>query len=254
MEPYRPYRHLYEDKKWMGKPRAFGKYGPVRPKAIFFDVDNTLVDREAAFVRYFEGFMARFPDVFPEHRRAEDLATLQKFDERGGRDREAFCADVIGAFPTGLTAKELWGDFQSKLADLVVGDPKLAAWLDTLARRQPVQVVSNGFSGTQRRKLLYAGLYHSVPGGFYSSEVGVEKPDPAIFKAALAHVNREPSEVLHIGDDPVRDIVGATQMGFATCWVSHGREWPAALSPPTFTVECITSRHEAVAEVISRWT
>ncbi|MCP3161550.1 HAD family hydrolase [Myxococcus qinghaiensis] len=254
MERYQRYRHLYEDKKWMSKPRAFGKYGPARPKAIFFDVDNTLVDRESAFVRYFEDFMVRFPDVFPEHRRAEALATLQKFDEQGGRDREAFCADVVDAFPTGMKAKEFWLDFQSKLSDFVVGDPKLAAWLDTLARRQPVEVVSNGFSGTQRRKLLTAGLYHSVPEGFYSSEVGVEKPDPAIFKAALKHVNREPFEVLHIGDDPVRDIVGATQLGFATCWVSHGREWPAALRPPTFTVERITSRHESVAEVIARWT
>ncbi|WP_217443455.1 MULTISPECIES: HAD family hydrolase [unclassified Myxococcus] len=246
-------RH-YEDKKWMNKPKAFGKYGPVRPKALFFDVDDTLVDREAAFGRYFERFMARFPEVFPEHRRAEDLATLRTFDERGGRDREAFCADVTKTFETGLDAKALWADFQLNLADFVVGDPKLAVWLRELSKRQPVVVVSNGFSGTQRRKLLHADLYHSVPEGFYSSEVGVEKPDPAIFKAALAHVNREPSEVLHIGDDPVRDIVGATRMGFATCWVSHGREWPAALAPPTFTVERITSRHEALVEVLSQWT
>ncbi|WP_240356359.1 MULTISPECIES: HAD family hydrolase [Myxococcus] len=254
MEPYKRYRHLYEDQKWMSKPRAFGKYGPARPKAIFFDVDNTLVDRESAVVRYFEDLMTRFSDVFPEHRRAEDLATLQKFDERGERDREAFCADVTTTFLKELKAKEFWLDFQSKVSSFVVGDPKLAAWLDTLARRQPVQVVSNGFSGTQRWKLLTAGLYHSVPDGFYSSEVGAEKPDPAIFKAALKHVNREPFEVLHIGDDPVRDIVGATQMGFATCWVSHGREWPVALPPPTFTVERITSRHESVAEVITKWT
>ncbi|WP_241758249.1 HAD family hydrolase [Myxococcus landrumensis] len=247
-------RGSYEDKPWMHKPRAFGNYGPTRPKAIFFDVDDTLVDRTGAFARYFEALMARFPSVFPEHRRAEDFATIQSFDERGGRDRDAFCLDVTKTFSMGISAKELWTDFRMTLPGLVGTDPKLVEWMTALAKRHPVVTVSNGFAGTQRMKLLRAGLYHTVPEGFFSSEVGVEKPDPRIFLTALEHVRREPAEVLHVGDDPERDIVGAAKVGITTCWVSHGRPWPQALPPPTFTVERITSRVEDFAQVLSTWT
>ncbi|AKF81114.1 haloacid dehalogenase [Myxococcus fulvus 124B02] len=244
----------YADKRWMDKPRAFGKYGPVRPKALFFDVDDTLIDREGAFTRYFELFMARFPDVFPAHRRAEDLATLRVLDERGGRDRQAFFQDLLERFPVGLSEKALRAEFHVGLARQVTSDPALVAWVAARAGRQPVVVVSNGAADTQRMKLLHAGLYHCVPQGFFSSEVGVEKPDPAIFQAALKHVNRAPSEVLHVGDDPVRDIVGAGRLGITTCWVSHGREWPASLPPPDFTVERVSMAVQDLERVLSSWT
>ncbi|MFP2962269.1 HAD family hydrolase [Myxococcus sp. 1LA] len=99
-----------------------------------------------------------------------------------------------------------------------------------------------------------AGLAEVLPDVFLSGEVGASKPDARIFEAALAHVGRPPEEVLHVGDDPERDVMGAARLGLATCWVSHGRPWPSALPPPTFTVACIPSRLEDIAGVLTRWT
>ncbi|MCE9667153.1 HAD family hydrolase [Myxococcus stipitatus] len=247
-------RH-YEDQRWMHKPRAFGRYGPARPRAVFFDIDDTLVDRAGAFQRYLGALMERHPHVFPVERRAEDLARLLALDERGHRDREAFCEDVVTAFPgMGLSGKALWSDIFLDLPKFVRGDPELVGLLGALAKRQPVRVVSNGSGAMQRKKLLFAGLYHELPDGIYSGDVGAEKPDPRIFKAALAQVGRDPSEVLHVGDDPERDIVGAAKLGLATCWVSHGRPWPESLPPPTFTVECVTARSRDLAAVLAQWT
>jgi putative hydrolase of the HAD superfamily len=45
-----------------------------------------------------------------------------------------------------------------------------------------------------------------------SSEVGVEKPDPAIFARALAALHATPDETLHVGDDPEKDW-GARKAG-----------------------------------------
>jgi putative hydrolase of the HAD superfamily len=46
-----------------------------------------------------------------------------------------------------------------------------------------------------------------------SALVGVEKPDPAIFRAALAALDVAPAEALYIGDLYDVDVVGARAAG-----------------------------------------
>ena len=46
-----------------------------------------------------------------------------------------------------------------------------------------------------------------------SEEVGVEKPDPLIFQIALKKLNVTVNEVIMIGDDHHKDILGARKLG-----------------------------------------
>jgi 2-haloacid dehalogenase len=46
-----------------------------------------------------------------------------------------------------------------------------------------------------------------------SAEVGLIKPDPAIFKLLLARIGRTPAECVYI-DDNARNVVAATRLGF----------------------------------------
>ena len=46
-----------------------------------------------------------------------------------------------------------------------------------------------------------------------SQEVGIEKPHPAIFRAALDKVNVAPEECLHVGDQVRSDVLGAREVG-----------------------------------------
>ncbi len=46
-----------------------------------------------------------------------------------------------------------------------------------------------------------------------STVVGVAKPDPAIFRLALDAVGVAPGEVIHVGDTPAADVVGARAAG-----------------------------------------
>ncbi|SET25673.1 HAD family hydrolase [Stigmatella erecta] len=227
----------------------------MRPRAVFFDLDDTLIDRTGAFARYVDGLIARYPSAFPPSRRAALVSDIHAWDRRGGSDRSVFCRQVTAACPgLGLTPEALWEDMSSRLPLLVVPDDGVCAWLERLTATRPVALVSNGSGRVQRTKLARARLSALLPDVFLSGEVGAEKPDPRIFQAALARVDRAPGEVLHVGDDPERDIAGAARLGLATCWVSHGREWPQALPPPTFTVERIPARIQNIAEVLARWT
>lgn len=51
-----------------------------------------------------------------------------------------------------------------------------------------------------------------------SAEVGAEKPNPVIFEAALETLNMRPWEVVHVGDDRLKDVWGARDAGI-TAWL-----------------------------------
>ncbi|KAL5725327.1 hypothetical protein ACHQM5_008536 [Ranunculus cassubicifolius] len=78
-------------------------------------------------------------------------------------------------------------------------------------------VVSN--FDTRLRKLLkelnVSDMFDAV---IISSEVGHEKPNPEIFKAALDGVGMDASKVVHVGDDLEADKVGANALGI-DCWL-----------------------------------
>ncbi len=41
-----------------------------------------------------------------------------------------------------------------------------------------------------------------------------------------------PAEVLHVGDDPLTDVVGASQAGMRSAWLNRkGEAWTHAVSP-----------------------
>lgn len=57
-----------------------------------------------------------------------------------------------------------------------------------------------------------------------SEEVGVAKPDPRIFRRALAKAHCTPEEAIHVGDSVARDVRGASELGIRTIHIGVGGE------------------------------
>ncbi len=203
-------------------------------RGLFFDLDGTLIDREAAFSRYLDGLTRRFPFVLgdPSARRA--LALL---DQGGLASRPEFCAAVVQRFPgLCMDVSDFWADFGEGLVAAVgPAPPRLLELLACVAPRYKLAVVSNGGGPRQRTKLDRAGLARLFEQVFVSGELGWHKPDPRIFEHALAEAGLQATEVLFVGDDPARDIAGAAAVGMATCWISRGRPYPPGLLAPSRT-------------------
>ena len=53
----------------------------------------------------------------------------------------------------------------------------------------------------------------------FSDEIGIRKPRPEIFLAALSAVGGEPATTVHVGDDPVLDVQGGRAAGLKTIQV-----------------------------------
>ena len=73
---------------------------------------------------------------------------------------------------------------------------------------------------------MSATLGEPFADGITVDEVGVNKPDPRMFEAALARlatagIGRD--EVLHVAQSQYHDIGAAHRLGLATCWVERRR-------------------------------
>lgn len=91
--------------------------------------------------------------------------------------------------------------------------PGTAEALDRLRRAGlRLGVVSNS-DGRVEEALTAAGIRDRFELVLDSALVGVEKPDPAIFRAALAALGVAPEEALHVGDLYDVDVVGARAAG-----------------------------------------
>ena len=58
-----------------------------------------------------------------------------------------------------------------------------------------------------------------------SATVGCRKPDPAIFKVALAHMGIAPHEAVHVGDRPDTDGSGASGAGLVPVIIDRHDRW-----------------------------
>jgi putative hydrolase of the HAD superfamily len=106
------------------------------------------------------------------------------------------------------------------------------AALVRLRRRYRLYALSNGNADLQR-----CGIADLFEGHVTAIAAGAAKPDPRIFQHLLKTAGVEAGQVLHIGDDPHADVVGAMSAGLHSVWLNrHSRPWPSELVPPPRTI------------------
>lgn len=99
--------------------------------------------------------------------------------------------------------------------------PDAMPFLNRVNGRLPVLGLSNGNADLHR--IGVSGLFTAH---ISAIEVGAAKPDPRVFKAACEHLGLESRSVLHIGDHPIQDILGAARIGMRTVWINRtGADW-----------------------------
>ena len=101
--------------------------------------------------------------------------------------------------------------------------PALAA----LAAHLPLVSISNGNADLAR-----IGLRQHFVHCISAREFGTAKPAAAIFHDACARLGVAPENVLHVGDDPLLDVVGAREAGLRTAWLNRtGATWSEPAAP-----------------------
>lgn len=84
----------------------------------------------------------------------------------------------------------------------------------------PLYVVSN-WDVLLNTVLEDLGWTEYFEGVIASAVVGVEKPERGIFDEALRVSGTSPDRVLHVGNDPVTDVEGATEVGVDAAFIDR---------------------------------
>jgi HAD superfamily hydrolase (TIGR01549 family) len=91
--------------------------------------------------------------------------------------------------------------------------------LEALSERYRLGVVSN-FYGNLEAVCESSGLGRLFGVMADSQRVGAEKPEPAIFHAALAELQAKPETTIMVGDSLRRDYEGARRCGMGFIWIA----------------------------------
>ena len=229
-------------------------------RAVFFDLDETLLDDDAAMrealARTCAALARRHPGVDAERLANSYLTVSDDFWRSLGGVPRASGSQASN----GLDIRtEVWGRalaaHDRDLAHLageaaaVYGEERSATYrlypdalpaVEALRGRLFLAVITNGPGDTQREKLRRTGLAGHFDAVFFSGELGVGKPDPAIFRRALALADVPAADAVHVGDSLEADVAGARAVGLATVWVNRtGRTRPSALSPPDIEIRSL---------------
>lgn len=109
-----------------------------------------------------------------------------------------------------------------------------------------IGLVTNGIGSVQRRRLERLDLAHFFAGVAISGEVGVAKPDPAIFDH-LGFTPWSPQDSVIVGDSLTSDIAAGANAGMSTCWYNPSGKPVVGPITPTLVVRTLAELPEVLA-------
>ena len=224
-------------------------------RAVFFDLDDTLIGYAAAeraaleaagavlcvktddlAAALYAAYTARYDYGTPGY---AELAALTEGELRGTLTADAMRTLGI-ATDAALAQRAIETYAASERAALKPFGDTLDT-LDSLARRYPLGVITNGPSSMQRAKLAATGLRHQFALIVVDTEFGHPKPDPRIFAHAAARIGFAPDELLFVGNSAEADVAGARAAGWTSVYLNAaGTPFPASLSAPHYTIRTLT--------------
>ncbi len=198
---------------------------------IFFDLDGTLLDFQAAENRAILGTLARLGvpplpetaarysainqaqwELLEEGKLTRPQVLLRRFDLLFGE---------LGLDRSSREAQSIYEELLSRGHDYL---PGAQALLERLYGTYRLYLVSNGTAYVQARRLRDSGIRRYFTDIFISEEVGYDKPARAFFDrcfAAIPDFHRE--RALIVGDSITSDMRGGINAGIRTCWFNPRR-------------------------------
>jgi HAD superfamily hydrolase (TIGR01549 family) len=114
-------------------------------------------------------------------------------------------------------SKELLSVYRDGYKQIYLRDPRKKEVQSTLKylkdNDKGLAVFSNGRTSDVKTAMILYNIYNYFDFILASEEIGKEKPDPLVFETLIKKAKVPPSNILYVGDDPLRDIQASKQSG-----------------------------------------
>lgn len=220
---------------------------PRRIRAVGFDFDHTLgIDNKlerVAFLHLLDS--ACLNDAHMIGTLAEEI---DRIDELLVRQRSGACTieDAVEHFMRErgcANADHYPREYKRMCVDMVdefvIPEPGVREMLVELRRRGvPYAILTNGWSPLQAEKAKRVDFDGPV---IVSSDLGIQKPEPAAYAALAKALGAPPEEIAFVGDAPASDVAGALRAGMTAVWLdAEGVKYPQDVPAPTATIHRLT--------------
>lgn len=200
------------------------KTDPIR--AVFFDVDDTLLDFDRCAAQAARRAFSYFGLPFEEHTMDVFFSVnnvLWQQIERGelsfARHRRIRWNQILARLGIVFDGEVLEEEFRRELTESFCPVDGAKEVLAALQPRCLLFAASNAAdAAAQRYRLTRAGLMPFFSRCFLSGELGCSKPSREFFAACFAPLPELlPCETLLVGDSPAADMAGGKAFGMHTC-------------------------------------
>lgn len=200
-------------------------------KAAIFDLDDTLYNykeinklAERELCEYTCTLLKISEQKFCEAFEYGRKATKEGLDDCAAQhNRMLYCQKTLEYLkikPT-LYALEMYDIYWDTMLENMVLNEGVIELFELLKERGlKIGICTDLTAHIQHRKIRKLGIDKYIDCIVSSEEVGREKPDPRMFNLCLMKLNVQPEEVIYIGDNLKKDIIGAQNVGIESFWLN----------------------------------
>lgn len=201
-------------------------------RAIVFDLDNTLLDRDRLVRRYLR-----------EHY-ADHVEALIAQDDRGRSDRLDFASKAVERLELQESPQSFWHRFRQELSDCVDINHDVIEFLNRLHKDFKLGLLTYGAEKTQRTKILRMGIEPCFDVIGISGSMPWAKPDARAFHDMCQRLGVREGEALMVGDDLVMDVEGALNAGLEAVWIGDQNQSQVDTLKSVFELEGWLDNHD----------
>ena len=201
-------------------------------KGLLYDLDDTLISRDDAFLGFTEKFFDKF--INPEDYSYSDfLGFMRKSDSvtKWSAEKNLLFEELRKFVPLPESTDNYVNFFWDSIVKSVKPDIEANKHLEKLNEiKFPWGVLTNGYK-YQHDKMKRSGVGKLAPFYIVSGDFGCHKPCKDVFIEASKKIDLPCEEILFVGDTAETDIIGAQSVGMKTAWIKMGRNYPLENKP-----------------------
>ncbi|MEH7329977.1 L-2-haloalkanoic acid dehalogenase [Priestia megaterium] len=189
-------------------------------KAVIFDLDGTLLDRDSSLKCFIQDQYERYSEELAHIPKQEYISRFIELDHKGYVWKDKVYQQLLNEYDlSNLTWEGMLDDYLHYFPAHCVPFLHMEDVLKELKKKELLLgMITNGFTDFQWMNIKALRIDHYFDTILVSEQEGIKKPHKDIFLRALKALDVSAEESVYIGDHPENDVLGARGAGMHAVW------------------------------------
>ncbi|KOS60181.1 HAD-IIIA family hydrolase [Lysinibacillus agricola] len=188
-------------------------------KAVIFDLDGTLLDRDRSVRLFIEEQYERLKTKLSHILKETYVHRFIELDNRGYVWKDIVYKQMVEDFSIELSSEAMLEDYVQEFKQHCVPFENLHSMLHILKKQGlKLGMITNGYGQFQLDNIRALRIEEDFDVILISECEGIKKPNAEIFHRALSKLGVFANESMYIGDHPFNDVEAAKKVGMMAIW------------------------------------